>query len=1034
MFRKSFLRTRLRAAAIASTVLLLSAAAFLSAPRAVAQSADSAGLEVYVHDPSGAALVGAKVHVEQQETHITRDGITGKNGEYRFTDIPAGTYVLTTQNPGFSEVVESGITLTVGQAATLNVDMKVANASEEVHVDAETLVVDTNRSTIGQTISSVEIDNLPSNGRNFIDFALTVPGVTSQASSGQGSGLSFNGQRSRSNNIMVDGVENNGQLNGTVRQTLSLDAIAQFQVMTAQFLPEYGNSGGGMVNLITKSGTSTYRGDAYYFARNTVLDAVPYCFGANPCNRGSLVQNDYGATFGGPVPGKLFHGKTFFFASTEYLGINQFENSSITAANALSIDATLNGTAHPFTGSPITSVTLGNVPDVTAQTLASFRLDHTLGPKDNLMFRFLYAHYIEANPTIDSNDGALSDFSNYGFDRLQAFSFMGYETHVFSPTLLNEFHFQYSPQYLTQYPNSYGPSAYISGVAQIGQNVGFPSVLNESHYEWIEALSKSKGTHLFKAGADILLVRDYNYYPNEAGGLFDFGALSDFTNGTPYAFTQEFSDNNTLHAPDVITGYYIEDQWKVKPRLSFNYGVRYDLDYQPQGYNLNANDPFQAPLPKGIPRDYNNISPRFGFAYSLNKKSSTVVRGGWGMFYDKIFLIVARDALLTRFTMTESTTSNLLAGGAPSSVAQLNAQYAAGPFTNISVYPTTTPGGYTPPKPSIYAVGNKMPIPYAMQADLFVDQSLSSNWSIELGYLNTAGVHQLKAANINLPPPVILTASNAVSGTPNFQQLGRPYYSAVRINPAYHDITEYSSTGHSVANSFTGAVIHRASRDLTLRSSWTWSKEIDDATDFTSGGEPSNPYYPHGERSLGTQDQRNRFVFSAVYNFPYTIRPGHNSALRWSFGGWRASSSSTVASGTPQNITIGSDSNGDGQDTDRPYTQGLNGLQGGYIIRRNAFRGARSQNVNVRVQKEFPFTSVYRLIISVESFNTFNHANFNSPYLIWGTTADPIGYTSLTGVPWGIPANTRGTNTSTFGVFDGAGAARDLQLGIRLFF
>jgi hypothetical protein len=1035
MHSAKLFRTRL---GLTGLGLVLSAAAMLPASRCVAQSADSAGLEIYVHDPSGAAMVGAKVHIEQQETHISRDGVTGKSGEFRFTDIPVGDYVLTAEKPGFAEIVESGITLSVSQAATLNVNMKIANANEEVHVSAETPIVDTNRSTIGETISSVEIENLPSDGRNFTDFALTVPSVSGQATSGQGSGLSVNGQRSRSNNILVDGVENNGQLNGTVRQTLSLDAIAQFQVMTAQFLPEYGNAGGGLINVITKSGTSKYAGDAYYFVRNGDLDAVPYCFGGaatgTACSESSLVQNDYGATFGGPVPGSYFKGKTFFFASAEYLGINSFTNNQIVGSNAASIDATLQGTLHPFTGSPVKAISTGQVPRITAQTIGSFRVDHTFSQKDTLMFRFLFAQYIHANPVTDSNDGTLSDISNDGRDKLQAFSFMGYYTHIFSPTLLNELHFQYSPQYLTQYPNSYGPSAYISGIAQIGQNLNFPSVLNESHYQGIEALSKSKGNHLYKVGADILYIRSYNTYPYETQGVFNFAALSDFTNGTPYQFTQQFSSTNAIKEPDFLTGYYFEDQWKVKPRLSFNYGARYDIDYQPQGFNQNLNDPFQAPLPKGIPRDFNNVSPRLGFAYSLNKSSKTVVRGGWGMFYDKIFLIVARDTLLPRSTYTVTTTSNLIAGGAPNTTTQLNDLYAAGPYTNTSVYPTTTPGGTFPlPPPSISAIGKKMPIPYAMQSDLYIDQELSADWSVELGYINIAGNHQLKAANINLPAPVIITTNNT-TGTPNFQQLGRPYYSSSRINPTYRNITEYSSTGHANYNAFTGAIIHRTSNNLTLRASWTWSKEIDDAADFTTGGEPDNPYYPRGERALGTQDQRNRFIGAAVYRFPYTIHTGgKNSIVRWVFGSWIGSTTSIVASGTPQNITTGSDSNGDGNDSDRPFIGGLNGLQGGMIVRRNDFRGPRSQNVSIRLQKEIAFTHDYRLQFSVESFNTFNHANFATPYLIWGTAATPKGQ-GTTPVIWGTPANTHGDTFQTFGAFTTAGSARDIQLGIRLFF
>src|SRR5665213_2473880 len=1008
----------------------------LAAP-AVAQSSDTAGLEVDIHDTSGALVTGAKLSLINHATHISRTGVSNVEGRYRFADVPIGDYTLTITKQGFNDLVESGISLSVAQSASLPLTLQVSGSQQSVEVTGEVPIVDLNRTTTGQTISTQEIENLPSNGRNFTDFALTVPGITPQATSGQGSGLSVNGQRSRSNNIMIDGVENNGQLNGTVRQTLSQDAIAQFQVMTNQFLPEYGNAGGGLINVVTKTGTNNLHGDLFYFERNQALNATPY-FVAKPI----FVQNDFGATLGGPIR----RDKTFFFASGEYLGLNTNVSNNLSYAN--DIDTILR--LRPIVGGDVTSVNGSPTTNqATAQTIASLRVDHTIDPANTLTFRFLYGHYIHANPTLDASS-VNSDISNYGFDRLQDFSYLGEYTHIFTSNLLNEFHFQYSPQFLIQVPNDpIGPAISITGVAVLGRNINFPTLLDESHYEVIDALSWSRGNHLLKFGADENLIRAHTSFPTDFAGIFSFDCLyapagttlparfpgpaagattcgNNFEQGKPAQFTQGFGTPD-IRLPDWLIAFYAEDSWKLTPRVTVNYGIRYDLDLQPQGYNNDLTNPIQAPLPKGIPRDVNNFSPRVAVAWGLDKSGKTVLRAGFGVFYDKIFLLVARNTLLARSTLT------LSAAASPT-------QFLTGPYPQSTNYPT----GTNVAQPTTNAIPPTLPIPSAEQADLYVDQALSKDWSLEVGYVYVDGLHQLKASNVNLGPPTILTAANTsiCSCTPNFQQLGRPYYgNADRLNHAFNNIQEVGSWGHSRYDAMQASVVRRTSNNLTLRASWTWSKELDDASDFTQAQQPDNPYNPHAERSLGNEDQRNRFAGSAVYSFPYLLHSGsHHSVARWVFGDWVGSSIVSAFSGTPRTITVGRDVNLDGNSSpDRPYIDGLNGTNGGYIVKRNDFRGPRQQNVSIRLQKRLNFGEQRQLEFSAEAFNTFNHANFSGVYSIWGTGQLPTGQLAANPpIIWGVPAGhtAAGTveTTSTFGAFTTANDPREVQLGIKLFF
>ncbi len=989
-----------------------------------AQSADSAGLEVDVRDPSGALVADASLILINHATGVTREGKSDKQGRYRFTDVPVGDYTLTIKREGFDDLVESGITLTVGQSATLPVNLKIFN-NQQVEVIDTTPLLDTSRTTNGQTISTMEIENLPSNGRNFADFALTVPGVTPQATSGQGSGLSVNGQRGRSNSVLIDGVENNGDLNGTIRQTLPLDAVSQFQVMTSQFLPEYGNAGGGIINLVTKTGTPDYHGDIFYFVRNAALNAHPFCISATNCPVPIYNQNDLGGSLGGPVP---FDKKTVFFGAVEYIGLNTNTTDILSPTVAADINTIL--ALRPLVGGGVTSISTGNsIPQSNTQTVASLRLDRSFTQKDNVTLRLLYAQYNHNNPTLDRGDGDYSDPSNYGYDHLQAYNATLIYNHVFTPNLLNEMHLLAAPQHLVQVPNTpNGPTLYFATGLEIGRNLDFPTILNENHFEGTDSLSWSKGKHLFKVGTDIDAIRANTSFPTDFGGVFNFSCVfstnpgllgpnypvapagsttcaDSFESGTPYQYIQGFGTPK-IFLPDWLLAGYIQDSWKVLPRVTLNYGLRYDLDLQPQGYNGDLTNPIQAPLPKGIPRDYNNFGPRVALAWSVDKAGKTVVRAGYGIFYDKIFLLVARNTLLARGTVNENT------------VAAATAQFLTGPFPQSTSYPT----GASVPTPTINAIAGSLPIPYAGQASLYIDHQLAKNWVLELAYINVDGVKQLKSANVNLAPPVILTASNATAlcnCTPTFQQLGRPYFGTAGttsyLNPSYTAIQQVGSYGHSRYNAFQGSIIHNATRDLVLRTSWIWSKEIDDASDFTQAQQADNPYNPHAERGLGNEDQRNRWTGAAVWKFPYFIKPGsHNSTLRWIGGNWTGSLIGSIYSGSPENIVVGSDVNDDGNASpDRPYITGLNGVSGGSIVRRNAYRGPRQQNVSLRLQKRIPFTGRYSLQFSAEAFNAFNHVNYSGVDTIWGTGATP---------------------GSGFGSFTSAGSMRAIQLGVRFFY
>lgn len=971
-------------------------ALIFSAASASGQSAVNSDLDVFVSDPSGAMVQGAQLSLMQQETGTVRHAQTDASGHYHFTALPVGLYELDIQKSGFNNEVRKGMRLQVGQVATLNVQLSLASAQQSVVVTGDAPIVDVARTTGGGVVDQAQIDNLPINGRNFLNFAPTVAGVTTQQTSGQGSGLSFNGQRGRSNNIMLDGVENNGELNGDVRSTISQDAVQEFQVVTNLFPAEYGNAGGGLVNIVSKSGTNHYHGDLFYFARDASMDARNYFTNtAKP----TFSRKDPGFTFGGP----LIKNRTFFFGSLEYIGARQYGQTTISSANVAAINAYL--AAHPIPGSQVKSISNGSFPVTQTQTLGSFRIDHNFNERNMVTFRFLYGLANEANSG-GVAIGGLTDVSGGGGEHEKDFAILGSYTHIFNASMLNEFRFQYAPQHLTQYSNDpVGPRVSISGTATWGRDVNFPVLLNESHYQWHEALSKSVGKHFLKFGADVDYISADTSFPVSFAGSFSFASLSTFLSGTASTFSQGFGDPS-IHLPDTLIAAWGEDEWKPTPRFTLDYGLRWDYDMQPQGFKRDPNNPIEAPLATGMPREAHNFGPRIAFAYSLDSASKTVVRGGYGLYYDKLFLLAARNTLLARQSIS-------LTGAAAA------AQFAKGAFPESNQYPT----GLTLTNPSINQVSPTLDLPYDHQASLTLDRQLAANWHVEASYVYVHGARMIKSANVNLEPPTVLTMANYQSlgfkTAPSVQQLGRPYYTSARINPAFNNIQTLGSWGSSIYNALELTAEHRFSHGFGLRANYILSKAQDDASDFTQAMQPDNPYNPRAEWSLSDEDQHNRFTGTGEWAIPYLRHPGQNSVTRWVLGDWVTSTLITMHGFTPYDITVGSDVNGDTNSSpDRPIINPTSCAPGSNsnpcnILGRNTGRGPRYTGVDFRLAKRIPIhESIYSEFLA-EGFNLFNHPNFDGVNTTWGTAA---------------------ASRSTLGTFTSAADPREIQLGVKLYF
>lgn len=958
--------------------LVIFLALFVSPLAAWPQSGTSADLEGIVTDAAGGVIPQASVVVTNKETGIQRTGVTNDLGRYRITSLQVGEYDLRVSKDGFATVERKGLQLHVGQLATINVELPVAAQVQRVDVTEAAPIVETGRSSLGEVVNRAEIDNLPINGRNFLDYSRTVSGVTAQQTSGQGSGLSFNGQRARSNNISVDGADNNGQLNANTRMTMSQDAVQEFRVMTNGFAPEFGQAGGGLVNIISRSGTNRFHGNVFWYQRDEALDARNAF--VTDAEKPPFRRKNVGATLGGPI----VPNKTFFFASVEYQPRHESDVVTISDANVKAINQVLAQRPIPHAG--VKQISNGTFPVDILATMSSLKLDHWFNSSNSMMFRYIYGQEREANAG-GVSIGGTSDVSAGGGQRERDQSFLWTYTHIFSPAVVSETRYQYAPRALTQFPNDLiGPRVSISGTATWGRSSNFPVLLNEGRNQWTQSLSWQHGRHFFKFGADLTRLVAHTSYPSNFSGTFSFSSLSTFTAGTVNTFSQGFGDPD-IYLPDNLFGFYAQDSFRLNAKLTLSYGLRYDYDMQPQGIKRDMNNPIEAVVQTGIHRDGNNFGPRLGIAYNPDGKGKTVIRTGYGIFYDKIFLLVARNSLIARQTLSLSS-------------AQATAQLLVGAFPESNKFPT----GFALPKGSLNTVDPNVVIPYAQQANFGVERAIGGTWAVGANYVLVRGVKLLRSWQPNIYPGTVLTTANAASlgvSNPNAQQIGRVMYqTSVRPNPNFGNMWTMTNSSQSSYNGLELSLRKQFSRGVEFRANYTFSKAIDDASDFTQAMAPTDPYNARIDRSLSNEDQRHRFTLTGVWKIPYN---GPGKAL---LGGWSLSTLWTYRSGVPNDAQTGADSNLDGNSNDRPFN-------GTYLFGRNAFTDPDSFTVNCRLARRVRISERMAVQIMGESFNTQNRVNINSVNMTWGTALAP---------------------RNTFGSYQGAGDPRQIQLGIKFEF
>ncbi len=582
-----------------------------------AQESGGATLNGTVTDPSGGLIANAKVTATQTTTGVSRSTETSSAGLYSLTALPVGTYDIVVEAKGFKQSKFSAVPLTVGAIVTVDVHLEIGTATESVSVTAEDVgLVETTRSETSTAVNDKAISSLPINGRNFLDFALLTPGVTRDLT--RFGDISFGGQRGTSNSLTVDGSDANnvffGQSTGragTGRSPYSFseDSVQEFQVSANGYAAEIGRAGGGVINVVTKSGTNDFHGTAFEFFRDKSLNANSW-----ENNRARLPKRNYHFNqFGGNIGGPVIKNKLFFFF--DYDGQRNNEPVTVIPGAAAPSDALSQQ------GFAMLQKYFAAYPRSLNNDTYLGKVDWSLTDKQRLSVRYNANRFTGVNY---ENSGSTSAVGHTGNSSVTTDNVSGTHTYVISNASVLESRVTYTRDNEPGEANSTDPEAVIkqagTTVISIGRNSFSPRYTNAKTTQWAESLATVRGRHTFKVGLDMNFQRIDNFFPGNFSGSYTFNSYADFASNKPFSFTQAFPGASTggpLSTPNTDEyAFYAQDSWRVTERLTLNYGLRYDF-YNLTAGTVNNPDPGLAASglsTRGINSDTNNFSGRFGFA------------------------------------------------------------------------------------------------------------------------------------------------------------------------------------------------------------------------------------------------------------------------------------------------------------------------------------------------------------------------------------------------------------------------------------
>jgi hypothetical protein len=995
-------------ACLAWLALLLTAAV----PSASAQSTTEGAIGGVVLDAQQATVPGAGVTVRNVATNSTSEAVTDSNGRFLVIRLQPGVYSVEVMLSGFQPYKRDNVIVEVGRSTNLDVSLGVAGQTETIQVVATTPVINTEQSDFSTNINQTTIANLPTNTRRWSTFALSTPGAAPDGSFGL---VSFRGISGLLNSNYVDGADNTqaffAEERGRTRlaYSVSMDAIQEFQVTTSNYSAEYGRAAGGVVNAVTKSGSNELHGSAFYFIRDNKWGAT------NPFQTQTVVQNGVNTTiqlkpkdrrqqFGGTIGGPIQRDKLFFFFSYDqqkrlFPGVAAPPNPAVFfapfSATELATFATRGITAaQQAEGIAFLQGLTGTVERKGDQTLFLPKIDWKVSP--NHTFTATYNRLRWDSPAgvqtaavvfrgIEGwgNDGVHDDWTS---ERL---------TSVFGNGATNEVKFQWGRDYefqssqpaLAGQPVSSAGSSPQVTVAATGNFVfGKPDFLERRSYpderrvDIGDTATFLVGSHLMRVGGNFSRVADTLDNLFQEAGAYSYNNRVDFI--SDYALrnlgtARNYSAFNQGIGPTAFKFHtydydgFIQDNWHPNARTTLNLGLRYDYQQLPEPQIPN---PLLAAT-GNFPKDKNNFGPRLGAAYDLSGRGSSVIRGGYGIFYGRII---------------NSTISNAITNvGSQSGQIQLQFLPTA---ADAPTYPNILPNASgTLTRPDVVVFKEDTQNPMVHEWDAIFEQKVGDNSSVSVSYVGSAGRHLPLFIDTNLPAPSGTITYAASGGQFDGQQVTVPVFTGVRPNANFGRITEISYVVESKYNGVVLAFSRRLTSGLQIQASYTEARATDNGQSsqtFTSGNNVLNPYDLELEEATSNFEVKHRFVANAIWMTAFG-EPG--SVTDAVLSNWTIAPTFATASGAPYTATLTGNTPAAGR-----ISTGVLGAGGSNrlpSIERNAFKLPKTADMSLRVARGFNLGNGHKIEGMVDIFNVFNRLNYTSVntqmYTVGGTAAAP---------------------------------------------
>lgn len=1028
---------------------------------AYAQRSAISGL---VTDQTGAVVPGAQVTLSNDRTGVVQGGVSNDSGIYSLPFVAPGRYSLIVEASGFKRSEQSGIVVETGQALAIGVRLDVGEVAETVTVDGSGLRVNTVDASVSTLVDRTFVENMPMNGRSFQSLMTLAPGVTAVPSSGvgQSGGLSVNGQRTESNYFTVDGVSANtgaaasgagsgagfsgslpGQtMLGTTQSLISVDALEEFRTTTSTYSAEFGRTPGGQFSIRTRSGTNDWHGSLFNYLRNDALDANNWFNNVAGAPKQALRQNDFGGTFGGPllIPG-VYNGKnkTFFFGSYEGLRLRYPQPSqryvvpSIRLRNAVSPEFRPTLDAFPLPDDPSqdekgVAYFSSGYSAPSSLNATSIRVDHQINSNFQIFARY------GANPSKQTTRG--TNLALISSPKRTVDTFTLGATNILSPRFANDLRFNFTRNVATsdQHLDDFGGAKpYTIGDIQgmtdtdwygfyffLADRVSYaftPTRSRQRQYNIVDGFTASLGRHALKFGVDYRRLENFQSVPSfyQWSWAFDESVMlqNNFDTVALYRYTTPVKPVYSNFSA------YLQDEWKATSRLSLSLGLRWEVNPPPN--DADGNNPYtinqidDLTTTKLAPRGarlwntrYLNLAPRVGVAYQLHdsRDYQTVLRTGAGVFYD---------------------TGNATASQGYTGIGSVYRYFTTGAFPATQQTLDSVPQPNVDPPYSVLVFGYDphLKLPYTLQWNTAIEQSLGKRQSLTASYVGSAGrrLTLLRAYDLG------------AAGNPNFTPGAASSLHLIR-NGA-------SSNYHSLQVRFQ----RRLSRGLQALASHTWSHATDNAT--------SNFQVTQLRKADSDYDVRHSFQAAITYETPSSYGGRLASSL---LGHWAVDTRIMARSALPVDVNSGvSGVEGVGLPvTFHPnrvaseplyvYDQSLPGGRqinpGAFVpatdaqghntegdIGRNYARGFSAVQFDIALRREFPLTERFRLQFRAEAFNLANEPIFGSIYGSLNAGTDAVGRNRF-----GQAYQTLNSSLGGMNPLYQIGGPRSMQVSLKLLF